>query len=127
MDLVKQLSAACTTRKTIWKHLGYELELSQNDLALIEDKFSDSVNRCSAMLEFWLEKQVDATWETLREALVLVELEQLANTISQQLSENTSSPTSETKSNTNQIVCVCVCVLRVCVCVCVCVCACMCM
>ena len=47
------------------------------------------------MLNLWLEKQPDASWEILRKASVDVELEQLASIINQRLSSEDSSSLSK--------------------------------
>ena len=87
IGVVKQLSAACAMRSTIWKQLGYQLSLNQANLNIIEANYPHDVERCcSGMLNLWLEKQPDASWEILRKASVDVELEQLASIINQRLS-----------------------------------------
>ena len=154
IKVVQQLSAACKKRRNIWKHLGYELSLSRSDLNIIQIDHEASVeSRCSAMLELWLERQYDASWEKLREALVAVELPHLAGIVSSWLlpTEMSSRCTVDANNGTYMytefklsmlyLICVCVCVyvwyvcvlcVRVCVCgvhVCVCMhahtCACM--
>ena len=140
IDVVQQVSTACETKRTIWKHLGYELKLGRHDLAEIEATYLDVEDRCSAMLELWLQKPADASWGTLRKALVIVGLDELVSMIDQQSPTRPTSD-SDTKSTTNPSMCtsvsvcvsmcvsvcvcyahVCVCVLRACVCT-LCVCA----
>ena len=58
-------------RRNVWKNLGYELSLSQRDLNIIRVHHKASVEaHCSKVLiELWLEKEVDASWEKLIGAL----------------------------------------------------------
>ena len=96
IGVVKQLSAACAMRSTIWKQLGYQLSLNQANLNIIEANYLHDIERCrSGMLNLWLEKQPDASWEILRKASVDVELEQLASIINQRLSSENSSSLSK--------------------------------
>ena len=81
--VVQQLSAACVRRRNVWRRLGYELSLSRTDLNIIEVDHQNSVeDRCLAMFEVWLERQFDASWKKLREALIAVELHHLASIVS---------------------------------------------
>ena len=41
---------------------------------------------CTKMLQLWLERQPDATWEQLIQALKEVEMNELGSTIEQELS-----------------------------------------
>ena len=43
---------------------------------------------CTKMLQLWLERQPDATWEQLIQALKEVEMNELAKNIEQELSVN---------------------------------------
>ena len=86
------MSAACATRSTVWKELGYKLSLDESDLAVIEvNNRHDIGGCCSAMFILWLQKQPDASWEKLKEALVAVELRQLASIIIEEFSPVHSS------------------------------------
>ena len=105
IKIVQQVSTACTTRTTIWKHLGYELKLGRHDLAKIEATYSNVEHRCSAMLELWLQ-QADTSWGSLRKALVIVGLDQLVSMIDQQSPTRPTSD-SDTKSITNPSMCFC--------------------
>ena len=109
INIVQQLSAACTTIKSTWKHLGFELGLTGHDLIEIERSYSNVEHRCSEMLTLWIHRQSDASWEALRKGLIDVGLEQLANMISQQLSENTSPTTDTRGSIIYQSLCACLC------------------
>ena len=87
IGIVKKLSGACATKSTIWIELGLALSLNQNDLDIIDANNRHDVERCClAMFKEWLSKQPNASWETLRKALVDVELEELAGIIQHLLS-----------------------------------------
>ena len=113
IKIVRQLAEACTTiRTTVWEHLGFELGLSKHSLAMIQTDHSNIESRCSAMLKLWLQSKADASWETLKKALRLSDLDQLASMIDQQLLTERTSPTSETKGSiTHQSLSVCIYVL----------------
>ena len=87
IGVVRLVSAACATRSTVWKELGYELSLDESNLDVIEVNNRHDIGRCcSAMFTLWLEKQPSASWEKLKEALVAVELGKLVNMINEKLS-----------------------------------------
>ena len=100
VGIIKELSAACATKSTIWMELGLTLSLDQTDLNIIEANNRHDVQRCClTMFNHWLDKHSNANWETLRKALVDVELEQLASRIKQRLSvpmfsSNTTDPSN---------------------------------
>ena len=99
IGIIKQLSAACAAKSTIWIQLGLKLSLDQTDLDIIQaNNPHDVERRCLEMFNLWLNK-LDASWETLRKALVYVELEQLASLIRQPLFPQTSSDSTIDSSN----------------------------
>ena len=66
--------------------------MSQADLDIIAANNPRSVESCClAMFTLWLQKQPNASWEELKKALVAVELKQLANVISKELSPERTS------------------------------------
>ena len=76
--------AACAHRPSIWRDLGVEL-LGQDGVAeldMIKTNNSDSVTKCcSEMLTLWRERQTEASWNQLIEALVQVRLNRVAKEI----------------------------------------------
>ena len=55
---------------TNWREIGIQLNLSNEDLSVIEDDNPRSVKkRCNAMLSKWLEVDTSASWETLLRAI----------------------------------------------------------
>ena len=100
IGIIKQLSAACAAKTTIWIQLGLELSLDQTDLDIIQANNPQDVERCClGMFNLWLNKQPNASWETLRKTLVYVELENLASLIRQPLSPHTFSDSTTDASN----------------------------
>ena len=102
IGIVKKLSAACAAKSTIWIELGLALSLNQNDLDIIDANNRHDVERCClAMFREWLSKQPNASWETLRKALVDVELEELAGIIQQLLLLSVPSTTEASNAEVN--------------------------
>ena len=102
IKVVQELSAACNKAKNVWRHVGYELGLRQDQLDIIETDNETRVEcRCAAMLAQWLRCRLDATWERLKEALEAAELYQLASIVSDcLLPTETSSCTDNTNKGT---------------------------
>ena len=71
--------------------MGIEL-LEPEDLPALDEiqkNYPTDVGMCcTKMLQLWLERQLDATWEQLIQALKEVEMNELAKNIEQELSVN---------------------------------------
>ena len=76
--------AACAHNPDIWRDLGIEL-LGQNGIAgldVIKANNTDSVTKCcSEMLTLWRQRQTEASWNQLIDALVQVKLNRVAEEI----------------------------------------------
>ena len=59
-------------------YLGLELGPKKHDLTKIEQTYSEVEHRCSEVLEMWLQRNCDASWDTLRKALAFADLDQVA-------------------------------------------------
>ena len=109
--VAQEVAGACATRSTIWRLLGFQLCLSTCDLNILKvNHQGDIVNLCSKMLELWQQRQTDTradvNLETLRKALVNVELENVASIISNWLlPAETSSCTATNISKSKVGVC----------------------
>ena len=106
--VAKEVAGACATRGTIWRLLGFELSLSRCDLNILEvDHKGDIVALCSNMIQRWWERQTDiradAILETLRKALVNVELENVASIISNWTLPAETSPDCASTDNNGKL------------------------
>ena len=87
IKVIKQIASACNKRKCIWRHLGFELALNRSDLDIIQCNHGTCVvSCCTKMLEEWLQRQPNASWEELMEALQAVELDRVAQMVGNWLS-----------------------------------------
>ena len=64
-----------------WYILGTELEVDDEDLKEIEDKYSDDSMRTLKVFVVWLEKGENPTYRTLLKALVDIDKEDIAQSI----------------------------------------------
>ena len=64
-----------------WYVLGAELELDNDDLKEIEDKYSDDRMRMVKMFGVWLEKGETPTYKILLKALVDVDKKDIAQSV----------------------------------------------
>ena len=64
-----------------WYILGAELELDDEDLKEIEDKYSDERMRLLKMFGVWLEKGENPTYRILHKALVDIDEKDIAQSI----------------------------------------------
>ena len=64
-----------------WYILGAELELDDEDLKEIEDKYSDERMRLLKMFGVWLEKGENPTYRILLKALVDIDEKDIAQSI----------------------------------------------
>ena len=82
--VVNEVAAACAYHPDIWRDLGIEL-LGQDgraDLDVIKANHSDKVTKCcSAMLTLWRQRQTNASWSQLIEALKQLKLNRVATEI----------------------------------------------
>ena len=75
----------CASGAEVWKNLGIELMIHSNELEIIHLNNSDMKSCCSAMFRLWLERQTDASWRQLIEALRQLQLNHLASQIGAKL------------------------------------------
>ena len=68
-----------------WYSLGIELEIEDDELDNLEEKYSDSHKRLIKMFGIWLEKGEDPTYEKLIKALVDIDKRNIAESICAQL------------------------------------------
>ena len=75
-----ELCKACDLNPLAWKDLGTVLmPNAAAELSIISHNHRDSiVNRCSSMLQLWLERQPDASWNQLIKALEEINQNNLA-------------------------------------------------
>ena len=64
-----------------WYVLGVELEIDDEDLKEIEDKYSDDRMRLLKMFGVWLKKEENPTYRTLLKALVEIDKKDIAQSI----------------------------------------------
>ena len=64
-----------------WYFLGAELEIDNQELNKLEDKYSDDGMRTLKMFGVWLEKRDNPTYRTLLKALVDIDKEDIAQSI----------------------------------------------
>ena len=84
--------AACAHNPDIWRDLGIEL-LGQDGIAgldVIKANNTDSITKCcSEMLTLWRQRQTEASWNQLIDALVQVKL----NRVAEEIRKGLKSPT----------------------------------
>ena len=83
----EDLCSACATNPEIWKDLGREL-IPKSDAALggiTASAKGDVITCCSKLFELWLQRQPEASWRQLIEALKEVKLTTLAVEIQEKL------------------------------------------
>ena len=68
-----------------WYVLGVELEINNEDLKDIEDKYSDDRMRMLKIFGIWLEKGENPTYRTILKALVDIDKKDIAQSISTEL------------------------------------------
>ena len=82
--VIDEIAAACAHHPDIWRTLGIEL-LGQGgitELDVIKANNVDNVTKCcSAMLTLWRQRQTDASWNQLIEALNQLKLNRVATEI----------------------------------------------
>ena len=77
----------CAKSAQTWKDLGIELlGVGSNDaLNVISNSNTDVMKCCSAMFQLWLDRQPNASWRQLIEALKRLQLNYLADQIESKL------------------------------------------
>ena len=73
-----------------WYILGTELEIDDEELDKLEEKYSDPHKRLIKMFGVWLEKGENPTYRTLLEALVEIDKKDVAQSICTKLGKYTS-------------------------------------
>ena len=90
--VIKEVSAACAYQPDVWRDLGIEL-LGKDGIAeldVIKANNSDDVTKCcSKMLSLWLQRQTEASWNQLIEALTQVKLNRIVKCIKKRLKSPT--------------------------------------
>ena len=64
-----------------WYFLGAELEVDDEDLKKIEDKYSDDRMRMMKVFAIWLEKGENPTYRELLQALVEIDKRDIAQSV----------------------------------------------
>ena len=73
-----------------WKDLGIELTDNIENLNLIAGNHPNDISTCCTnMFEFWLNSQLEASWNQLIKSLKQIKLNALADRIEQQLQPGT--------------------------------------
>ena len=81
-----QLTAACDSNPQAWKDLGIELMPdSAAALSTISANNNNVVACCSSLFSLWFQRQPEASWKQLIDALKITGLENLAKQIKGQL------------------------------------------
>ena len=86
---------ACCNNPEVWRDLGRELlgEEGEPDLNTIAANSHDNVIKCcSGMFSLWLERQPEASWKQLINALRNVNLESLATNVENLLTPSIADP-----------------------------------
>ena len=86
---------ACCHNPEVWRDLGRELlgEEAESELNIIAVNSHDNVIKCcSAMFLLWLERQPQANWRQLINALMNVKLVALATYVEKLLTSSTADP-----------------------------------
>lgn len=98
-----ELCGACETNPEAWKDLGREL-MPDSDAALSTIAVNANKNVttcCSSLFKLWLDRQPEASWGQLIEALKeIIGLENLATKIERKLQPSVASASSHTTTTT---------------------------
>ena len=95
-----QICGACALNPEIWKDLGMELlgKDSVADLNTISaNNRGDVIVCCSSMFTLWLQRQPEANWKQLIDALIKMKLNLLAAEIKKSLILSEQQQTSRDK------------------------------
>ena len=81
------ICGACALNSQIWKDLGLELlgQDSVADLNTISVNNRDVVGCCSSLFSLWLQRQPEASWKQLIDALIKTKLNLVASEIKKSL------------------------------------------
>ena len=91
------ICSACDLSPEIWKDLGIELmgQDSVTDINTISaNKRGDVKGCCSSLFTLWLQRQPEASWKQLIDALIKIKLNQLASEIKKLLIPSEQQQTS---------------------------------
>ena len=84
-NIVAQVAAASEYHSQAWKKLGLELlendPYAYQDLDIISQNYKHVDTCCEKMFSLWLQKQEDATWTQLIDALKALNLNKIASNI----------------------------------------------
>ena len=97
-----QLRAACEDSPQAWKDLGREL-MPDDDTAsgtIAANALGNVINSCSSLFKVWFERQINASWRQLIEALNDAGLDTLATQIKKKLKPPIASGSSHTGTTT---------------------------
>ena len=91
------ICSACDLNPGIWKDLGMEL-MGQDSMADINtisaNNRGDVVGCCSSIFSLWLQRQPEANWKHLIDALIKIKLNLLAEEIKRSLIKSEQQQTS---------------------------------
>ena len=92
------ICGACALNPIIWKDLGIEL-MGQDRVAdlntISANHRGDVVECCSSMFLLWLQRQPEANWQQLIDALIKIELNLLASNIKKSLISSEQQQSSQ--------------------------------
>ena len=92
--VINKVAAACAHQRNIWWNLGIVLLGQDGSTALdvIKANYRDDVTMCcSEMLKVWRERQTEANWNQLIDALLQVKLNRIAKDIKSSLKPPTEN------------------------------------
>ena len=95
------ICSACALSPGIWKDLGIELmgQASLADLDVISvNNHGDLVGRCSSLFSLWLQRQPEANWKQLIDALIKIKLNLLAAELKKSLVLSEQQKSSQQES-----------------------------
>ena len=84
---IRDLSKLCSVFHK-WYVLGIELEIDQEELEKLEEKYSDDHMRAIKMFGIWLRTSNDPTYHTLIKALIDIGKKNTAESLCQKLGES---------------------------------------
>ena len=96
----------CASESGKWRDLAVEL-LNDDYAVTVLDARTQNIRgekqRCSVMFKFWLEKQPQATWKQLIDALYAIELDSLANDVTYFLIQGQKHIDSKSPKQSKQV------------------------
>jgi len=94
-----QVCGACHNNPEVWRDLGIELLGQEADAALntiSANNRGNVIQCCSSMFSLWLERQPEASWKQLVEALIKVNLKSLGMEIKKLVTPSEQQQDSQT-------------------------------